>query len=140
MKIISNSEKETYDAGKNFAKTIKHGMVIGLNGELGAGKTIFSKGIAAGLGVKETINSPTYVLMKIYPVKKHKIIKQFCHIDAYRINNARDITNIGIEEYLNDKNILTIIEWADNIKNILPANIINIQITDIGDGKRKIEY
>jgi tRNA threonylcarbamoyladenosine biosynthesis protein TsaE len=140
MQIITKSEKETYNIAKKFAKTLKGGDVIGLIGDLGAGKTIFTKGLAAGLGIKQTVNSPTFVLMKIYPVKNHKSIKQICHIDAYRIINIQEASNIGIEEYLNNKNTLTIIEWADNIKNILPAGTINIKITNTGNNKRKIEY
>jgi tRNA threonylcarbamoyladenosine biosynthesis protein TsaE len=140
MEITTKSEKATYGFAKTFAKTLKAGEVIGLIGDLGAGKTIFTKGLAAGLGIKETVNSPTFVLMKIYPVKNHKTIKQLCHIDAYRIKNFRDAINIGIEEYLNSQSTITIIEWADNIKEILPINVINIRIDNIGTDQRKIKY
>jgi tRNA threonylcarbamoyladenosine biosynthesis protein TsaE len=129
-KIITHSEKETFNFAKKFARTLKGGEVIGLVGDLGAGKTVFAKGIAAGLGIKKTVNSPTFVLMKIYPVKKHPTIKQLVHIDAYRIKKTEEIKSIGIEEYMNRQDTLAIIEWADKIisrrnKKIIIIKIIN---------------
>lgn len=129
MEIITKSEKETFEFARKFAKTLKGGEIIGLIGDLGAGKTVFVKGLAAGLGVKQTVNSPTFVLMKIYPVPKHKTIKTLCHIDAYRIKNADELTAIGANEYFDKKNVITIIEWTDKIKfakitfNILIKNL-----------------
>lgn len=112
--IITKNEKETFALGKKIAKTLKGGEIIGLVGDLGAGKTIFTKGIAKGLGVNNTITSPTFVLMKVYPVKKHDKIKQLVHIDAYRLDNSTDLENIGINDY-SDKSSVIIIEWADKI-------------------------
>jgi tRNA threonylcarbamoyladenosine biosynthesis protein TsaE len=134
MKIITNSEKETYNFAKKFAKTLKGSEIIGLIGDLGAGKTIFTKGLGAGLGIKENITSPTFVLMKIYPVKNHKTIKQLCHIDAYRIS-AHDIFAIGADDYFNNKYTVSVVEWANNIKDILPVKIINVNIIN-KEGKR----
>jgi len=121
MEITTKSEKETYDFAKKYAKKLKGDEVIGLVGDLGAGKTVFAQGLAAGLGVKETVNSPTFVLMKLYPVKQPGKIKFLCHIDAYRITKAQDIIAIGAEEYLNRPDTVTVVEWADRIKNVLPS-------------------
>jgi tRNA threonylcarbamoyladenosine biosynthesis protein TsaE len=118
-KIITKSEKETFELGKNFAKKLKGGEVIGLVGNLGAGKTVFTKGLGKGLKIKEVISSPTFVLMKIYKTK-NKNIKSLIHIDAYRLQSEKDLEIIGIAEYLNKKDNVIIIEWPEKIKKILP--------------------
>ncbi|NCQ16448.1 tRNA (adenosine(37)-N6)-threonylcarbamoyltransferase complex ATPase subunit type 1 TsaE, partial [Candidatus Falkowbacteria bacterium] len=119
MRLISRSEKQTFNFAKNFSKRLKGGEVIGLIGNLGAGKTIFTKGLAAGLGIIKNITSPTFVLMRVYPVKSRRI-KQLVHIDAYRVKSARDLTAIGADEYFGRPDTITAIEWADKIKKILP--------------------
>lgn len=158
--ITTTSEKQTYNFAKKFAKQLKGGEVIGLIGELGAGKTIFAKGLAAGLGIKKNITSPTFVLMKIYPTTNYKLspphrdpavagqIINFVHIDAYRIKSPQDITAIGAEEYFNRPDVVTIIEWADKIspalsnkkcgtRKILPKKTKFIKIINKGGNKRK---
>lgn len=130
-KFITHSEKETFDLAKKYAKTLKGGEVIGLIGDLGAGKTVFVKGLAAGLDIKKTVNSPTFVLMKVYPVKKHKTIKNLIHIDAYRIKKAEEILAIGAEEYFNKLNTVVAIEWVDKVKkNIRNCIILKFKIND----------
>lgn len=119
MRFLSTSEKQTFDFAKNFSKKLKGGEVLGLIGDLGAGKTVFSRGLAKGLGIKKKITSPTFVLMRVYPVKK-KRIKFFVHIDAYRIKSARDLEAIGAKEYFGRPDAITVIEWPDKIKKILP--------------------
>ncbi|MFH1254985.1 MAG: tRNA (adenosine(37)-N6)-threonylcarbamoyltransferase complex ATPase subunit type 1 TsaE [bacterium] len=130
MKFISSSEKQTFIFAEKFSKKLTGGETIGLVGDLGAGKTVFAKGLAAGLGIKKNISSPTFVLMKIYPVKKHQQIKFLIHIDAYRIKKRQDIIAIGAGEYFNNPEAITIIEWADKIKKILPrkTNFVKIKI------------
>ncbi|RLC39044.1 tRNA (adenosine(37)-N6)-threonylcarbamoyltransferase complex ATPase subunit type 1 TsaE [Candidatus Falkowbacteria bacterium] len=122
MRIITNSEKETFKLAKDFSEKLKGGEIIGLIGDLGAGKTIFTKGLAKGLGVKKMVNSPTFVLMKIYDCQNHKTIKKLVHIDAYRLNSEKDIEAIGAAEYFGRADIITVIEWADKIKKVLPKN------------------
>ena len=122
MQITTKSEKETFNFAKNYATKLKGGEIIGLIGDLGAGKTIFAKGLAEGLEIKQIVNSPTFVLMKIYDCQNHKTIKNLVHIDAYRIESVKDIIAIGANEYFNKKNTVTVIEWADKIKKILPQN------------------
>lgn len=120
MRIFSSSEQETYSIAKKFAKQLSGGETIGLIGNLGAGKTIFAKGLAAGLGVKKQLTSPTFVLMKVYPAARAKRIKFLVHIDAYRIKSPLDLIAIGALEYFNRPDTITAIEWADKIKKILP--------------------
>jgi len=122
MQFISSSEKQTFVLAKKFASRLTGREIIGLIGELGAGKTIFTKGLASGLGIKKNITSPTFVLMKVYPVKtqKHSTIKSLVHLDAYRIKHAEELIAVGIKDYLNRPDTVTVIEWADKIKKILP--------------------
>lgn len=127
-KHISNSEKQTLEIGKNFAKELKGGEIIGFTGDLGAGKTTLIKGIAKGLGIKQPITSPTFVILKNYPIKSKNNLQEFVHIDAYRINSWQDLINIGIEDFLN-QNTIILIEWAEklNIKNL--KNFIQIKLS-----------
>jgi tRNA threonylcarbamoyladenosine biosynthesis protein TsaE len=141
MGHITNSEKETFNFAKKFAKRLKGGEIIGLTGDLGAGKTVFAKGLAAGLGVKKNITSPTFVLMKIYEIKKPcSKIKILCHIDAYRLKTPQDLIAIGAEEYFNRPDAVTVIEWADKIKKILPKKTKYIGIINKDENKRIIIF
>lgn len=135
---ITNNENETYIFGEEYAKSLAKGSVIGLIGNLGAGKTKFAQGLAKGLGIKRIVNSPTFVIMKVYPIKKEKL-KNFVHIDAYRIKNEQDIASIGAEEYFNREDSIVLIEWADKIKKMLPKKSRFLKFTIINN-KRKIEY
>ena len=139
MQHITNSEKETFDFAKSFAKKLKGGEVIGLIGDLGAGKTIFTKGLAAGLGVKQNITSPTFVLMKIYKIRNPKSeIRNLAHLDAYRIKSPQDITAIGAEEYFNRPDTVTIIEWADKINPAPFEQSNSIHDTNLKNKKNKL--
>jgi len=137
-KIISNSAKETLDFAKNFAKTLKGGEVIALIGNLGAGKTVFTQGLAKGLGIKAKVNSPTFVIMKVYPIPNSQFPipnSRLVHIDAYRLSSGKDLEAIGILDYFGEPNTITVIEWADRVKEILPKNAIKIKIQDKEGGK-----
>ncbi len=121
--MLSNSPQETKKLGESFGKKLKGGEVIGLIGQLGGGKTVFVQGIAKGLGIKEKITSPSFILMKSYPVKKGKI-KNLVHIDCWRIKSENELETIGLEDYLGKKNTVIVIEWADKVKKLLPKNSI----------------
>jgi tRNA threonylcarbamoyladenosine biosynthesis protein TsaE len=142
-KFISHSANETLKLGQLLAKDLYGGEVLALIGDLGSGKTILTKGLAKGLGIKKIVNSPTFVLMKIYKIKNLKSrkmtrgssqdllglkIRNFIHIDAYRLTAGKDLVDIGIEDWLNKKNTVVIIEWADRVKDILPKKAITIKI------------
>jgi len=139
-KIITKNAKETFALGKKIADELKSGAIIGLIGDLGAGKTLFAQGLAAGLKIKDPINSPTFVIMKVYPVKSHKKIKTLCHIDAYRLQASQDLVAIGGNEYFDQDDAVTLIEWADQIKNILPVKTRFIKIKHLGEDKREVSY
>ncbi|MEK7653102.1 MAG: tRNA (adenosine(37)-N6)-threonylcarbamoyltransferase complex ATPase subunit type 1 TsaE [Patescibacteria group bacterium] len=142
MKIITKSEKETFKLAQKFATKLRGGEVLALIGDLGAGKTAFVKGLAEGLGVKNIITSPTFVLMKGYTAQKQKnkkAKKQLIHIDAYRLSSGKELEDIGATEYFSDKNTIVAIEWADRVKDILPAGVIKINFKILEGDKRKIE-
>lgn len=128
MKYTTTSQNQTIALGKKIAKDLKGGEVLAFSGNLGAGKTTLIKGIAKGLGIKKIITSPTFVLMKVYNVK-HKTIKRLVHIDCYRLNSSQEILDIGAGEYINDKNTIVVIEWAEKIKKILPRQQKQILIS-----------
>lgn len=117
-------------------KPNKKAVVVGLVGELGSGKTVFAKGFAKGLGLKENITSPTFVLEKVYELaKKHR---HFVHIDAYRINKSKEMIDLGFKNLIRDPKNIILIEWADRIKNILPKSCIRIKFEHMDKNKRKI--
>ena len=133
QKISSLSEKATFSHGKNFSQELKGGDVVGLIGGLGAGKTTFVQGLADGLKIKGRVNSPTFSILKLYktPLSK-KGIKYLCHIDAYRLNGFRDLICIGVEDFLGAPDCITVIEWADRIKPILPKKSIVLNFKTTG--------
>ena len=145
--IITNSEQDTYDFALKFASNLKGGEVIGLMGDLGSGKTIFTKGLAKGLGIKQAITSPTFVLMRLYEIreadKNKKVsdnLRRFCHIDAYRAKDELDIMSIGAEDFMGQDDTITVVEWADKIRDILPRRTQYIHFEFQGGEKRLIKY
>ncbi len=118
MIINSKSPQQTTSLGLKLAKKAKGGQIYSLIGDLGSGKTHFTKGFAKGLEIKSTITSPSFILMKVYKINKGKI-KYFCHVDAYRLKQPQEIIEVGLKEYLDRKNTITVVEWADKIKKIL---------------------
>ena len=126
----SNSPKETFELGQRIACKLEKGSVVALQGGLGSGKTCLSKGIAAGLGITETITSPTYTIISEY--------QNMNHIDAYRLENEEDFEGIGGSEIINGDKI-SVIEWSDRIQRILPPNTINIKIEITGASSRLIK-
>ena len=133
MEKISNSPENTEQFGFIFSKDINNGDVIAINGELGAGKTTFIKGVLKGLHYNENVTSPTYTLVNEYDAK-FKII----HIDCYREQKLNRWLDIGIMDYLMGNNVV-IIEWSEYIEKILPKNMIQINIDYISKFERKIK-
>lgn len=130
---ITSSPEETQKVAQEFAKEIskkKSVIVIGLKGELGGGKTTFVQALAKALGIKEKILSPTFVIFKKFG--------NFYHFDCYRIKNSKEILELGFKEIISNPNNIVVIEWADNIKKILPPNTIWINFKFINTTTRKI--
>ena len=127
-KFVSKSIEDTLELAENMESEKFPGMIICLNGELGSGKTVFVKGFAKALGINETITSPTFNLVKEYNGEA-----KLYHMDVYRLEDSHE--DIGIEEYF-DKGGVTIIEWADMIKDILPEERLDIKIKIADDNTR----
>lgn len=129
-KIVTKDEIETIELAQNFEAEKFPNMIICLDGELGSGKTIFTKGIANALGIEETITSPTFTIIKEYDGEL-----PLYHMDVYRLDG--NTTGMGIEEYFN-KGGVVVIEWASTIKDILPEERLDIKFKVIDENKRSI--
>lgn len=133
---IAKSQAETEKIARDLVQKLRGGEVLALVGNLGAGKTVFVKGLAKALGIEDNITSPTFVLMKIYQTK-HEKIKRLVHVDCYRLEKTEDLAEIGLADYLNDPENIVVIEWADRVVN-LPKNTININIDYIEGQTRRV--
>ncbi|MBO5926605.1 MAG: tRNA (adenosine(37)-N6)-threonylcarbamoyltransferase complex ATPase subunit type 1 TsaE [Clostridia bacterium] len=130
MEYITTSEKQTFNLGVKFSKTLNGGEIVLLDGEMGAGKTAFTKGVAKGLGIQDTITSPTYAYMNDYDGKLY-------HYDCYRLSSGEDAEALGLTDYFY-LNGVCIIEWWQNVKSVLPKNTITVKIEKIDEKTRKI--
>jgi len=130
MTIITKSEKETYEVAYDLASKVSDNEVICLNGDLGAGKTVFVRGFAKYFNINE-ISSPTFTI-----VNEYNGDKDIYHFDVYRLANEDEFYDIGGDEYFSKG--ICIIEWSTNIENALPEKRINIYINKIGENEREI--
>ncbi|KKR07729.1 MAG: hypothetical protein UT32_C0007G0017 [Parcubacteria group bacterium GW2011_GWC2_39_14] len=144
MKVITKNEQQTIKLGEKFGQTLKGGEVVLLVGDLGAGKTTFVKGVAKALGVKRVVNSPTFVLMKIYVIKNKELrITNLIHIDTYRGLDIGDLKNIGAVEYFKRKDCVSFVEWGESLEDYLKKEKINfkkIVIKNISETKREFNF
>jgi tRNA threonylcarbamoyladenosine biosynthesis protein TsaE len=144
--IISSSPSQTKNIAKTLAKTLlktkqKRGArVLALAGELGSGKTTFTQGFAKGLGVKERILSPTFILLKEFEIS-HPFFKTLYHIDCYRLDNpTKELLHLGFRKIIADPHAIVVVEWADRIKKILPKDVLWFSFSHGKDrGTRSIE-
>ncbi|MBR6308703.1 MAG: tRNA (adenosine(37)-N6)-threonylcarbamoyltransferase complex ATPase subunit type 1 TsaE [Lachnospiraceae bacterium] len=123
MRIESKSEKETFELGVEIGRKAKAGEVYTLIGDLGVGKTVFTQGVAEGLGITEPVNSPTFTILQVYDEGR----LPFYHFDVYRIGDESEMDEIGFEEYAYGDGVC-FIEWADLIKGIIPKKHTRIEI------------
>ena len=126
------SEKETVDLAAEFAGMLKPGDIIALNGELGSGKTFFIKSLCKNWGI-ENVTSPSFTIMNDYKGKF-----EVFHFDFYRIKKTGELYDIGFDEYVNDQNMISFIEWAYLFKEIIPLKHYLIDIKSTGDTERRI--
>lgn len=134
--IITNNFAETQKLGKNFAKSLQQGNVVCLYGDLGSGKTTFTQGLAEGLGIKNRIISPTFVIIRSYKLE----FRSFYHIDLYRTETEQDLEGLGIEEIIKNKNNIVVIEWAEKLGKYLPQKRIDVEFFHEKDDVRKISF
>ena len=132
MEIITHSKEETVKFAEEYGKTLKKGDVVLLKGEMGAGKTVFTKGVALSLGIKSEVTSPTYAYLNDYDGK-------LFHYDCYRLSSGEDAEALGLTEYFYSDGIC-VIEWSENIDDVLPENAKVVKIEKIDENTRKITY
>lgn len=141
--IIVKSLDELKSFAEDFLNFLENNInstqIVGLSGDLGAGKTTFSKEIAKLLGVEETVTSPTFGIQKQY-VTKNKAFREFVHIDAYRIEDIKEIGALRFVELFEKPNALIFIEWPEKIAEVLPKETIMLSFEAIDENTRKISY
>jgi tRNA threonylcarbamoyladenosine biosynthesis protein TsaE len=130
---VSGSPEETADLGSALAERLVPGSVVALRGGIGAGKTVFAKGIARGLGVSEPVTSPTYPIIAEYEGRL-----PLYHIDAYRLKDDADFSGIGGEELLFGSGV-SVIEWSERLPQSIPDTAITVEIALLEDGRRSIQ-
>ena len=136
MVYETHSSEETYNIGKELGQNCKEGELYTLIGDLGVGKTVFTQGFAAGLGITEPVNSPTFTIVQIYDEGRLPLY----HFDVYRIGDPEEMYEVGYEEYVYGEGV-SLIEWADLIEDILPTHYTKVLIEknpDKGFDYRKI--
>ena len=134
--IFTTSEVETEKIGEELAKKLSIPSVILLEGNLGAGKTVFARGFARGLGITEPLSSPTYTIVQEYEIPNNK--GRLYHLDLYRISGVNAALGFGIDEFLCDKRAICLVEWPERIETMLPDSAIKITIEHQNETSRKI--
>ncbi|TSC52386.1 MAG: UPF0079 ATP-binding protein [Parcubacteria group bacterium LiPW_39] len=143
MEFIATSAKETQKIAAKLIRDLvrekaERVLVLGLVGELGAGKTTFVQGLAKALKIKERVLSPTFVIFKRFKIYELRF-KNLYHIDCYRIEKQEEVRELGFEEILKNPENLVVIEWAEKIKDALPKDAIWIKFEHAGEDRRKIK-
>jgi tRNA threonylcarbamoyladenosine biosynthesis protein TsaE len=133
MTILTNNENETVREGEKLGRKVKPGAVIALYGDLGAGKTAFTRGLAAGLGIKMNVTSPTFTIVNEYPGGT-----PLYHFDMYRLENENELFDIGWDDYL-DRGGVCAVEWSEKVPGVFPKDTITVKIKKLGDNSRSLE-
>ena len=130
--FLSHSPDETLAWAESYAKTLKPGDTVLLDGNMGAGKTVIAKGIAKGLGINAEVTSPTFAYLNDYEGKLY-------HFDCYRIESEQKAEELGLADYF-DAGGICLVEWSENIMGLLPENCKRVRISGHGDAVREIEF
>ena len=132
-RYILDSVEETIELGRKLGSQLKDPVIIKLEGEMGAGKTHFTKGLALGLGIDDDITSPTFSILNIYTGGSMSLY----HIDAYRLKTIEEALDAGLGEVF-DENGVVVLEWGDILEPFFEGRLINIKIDDLGDNSREM--
>ena len=139
-----HSLDEVEAAAKGFTEILAPKMegatLVTLSGELGAGKTTFTQNVAKALGVEGSVQSPTFVLMKIYQLPEASSFKRLVHVDAYRLQGGGELAPLGFDEVLHDKDNLVLLEWPEQVTDGLPEADHKLRLEVLGEGSRKLIY
>jgi len=133
MTIITHNEEETIREGEKFGRTLGSGAVVALYGGLGVGKTVFTRGLAAGLGLSINISSPTFTIVNEYPGE----VPLF-HFDMYRLESEKELFDIGWDDYL-DRGGVCVVEWSEKVPDAFPPDTVTVKLENLGGDKRRIE-
>jgi tRNA threonylcarbamoyladenosine biosynthesis protein TsaE len=138
MEIITKASKETFELGRKIGSNLEGGKILALTGNLGAGKTTFIQGLAEGLGIKNKIVSPTFILMRQYDQGGRQL--KLRHLDLYRLENdiEKEVENLGLFDMWKDKDSIVAIEWSEKIKSLLPKETVFINFENLDENKRRI--
>jgi len=139
---ISHNLEETHKIAEDFLSQIRkgeRGLVVALQGDLGAGKTTFTQEVGKILGVEENMHSPTFVIEKIYNIDWQGF-KKFIHIDAYRLEKDSELLHLGWEEIIKEPENLIFIEWPENVSSLIPHEAKKIYLKFIDENTREINY
>ena len=144
MEVVCHTLEETEKEAVRFVRTQRAcaggATLITLSGELGAGKTAFTRAAALALGVQEQITSPTFVLEKIYALPEEKEFSQLVHIDAYRLESGAALGALGFDEIMHNSQNIILLEWPERVISALPLPSVSISIEILPDESRKITY
>jgi len=144
MEIIARNLAEFEAEASRFAGSLtpssQNAMLVTLSGELGAGKTAFTKAVARALGVEEIVTSPTFVLEKIYLLPDKKLFKRLIHIDAYRLEKGADLIPLCFDKLMQDSGNLILLEWPERVADALLVPSKKVFFTARSDGSRSISY
>lgn len=133
--LHSHSEEETEKIASLIAAALSPGDTVLLRGNLGAGKTVFSRGFARGLGCEDTLSSPTYTIVQEYQLPSGA---RLYHMDLYRIADAASALGFGVDEFIDDPKAYKLIEWPERIESLLPEKCLTVEITHEGDEERSL--
>ncbi len=144
MKAIVNNEKELEIVAREILKKSEGSknstaQVVALYGDLGSGKTTFTKEFAQILNIKEIITSPTFVILKTFEIKNNPRFKKLIHIDTYRLDLGDELAKLGFETLLNEPENLIVIEWPEIVENLFPENTIRVKFKFLDDTTRELE-
>lgn len=141
-KIVSTLADLELEASRFIASLTlgAEATLVTLSGELGAGKTAFTKAVARTLGVEETVTSPTFVLEKIYELPEGQVFTRLIHIDAYRLEKGSDLTPLHFDDYRKDPRTLILLEWPEKVADALPTPTKHLTLSLNTDGSRTITY
>lgn len=146
MKIVSASPGQTRRAGKSMARKIlggpakKQAVILALTGNLGGGKTTFLQGFAQGLGVKQKVTSPTFVILKRFKVDSpaSSRFKSFYHLDCYRLKKGKELLDLSLKEIISNPENIVAVEWADRVSSVLPEIVLRINFVFLDENRREI--
>lgn len=143
MEVTVRTKEELQKEAENFVARLSPktdgATVVALSGELGAGKTTFVQGMARALGISDPITSPTFVVEKIYELSGRSFA-HLVHIDAYRLKNAQELSSLGFETLLSDTQNLICVEWAENVRELIPEDATRVSLSVLQEGSRNISY